>query len=79
MPTFPPTAGIPPRPGVGRNTFRGPRYRGFDMTLAKAFGMPKMKVLGRTWPKLNLQANIYNVFNMLNLTDANHIDQQRRQ
>ena len=46
--------------------FRGPRYLGNDFTLAKAFGLPKLKVLGEG-ARLNLQANIYNLFNKLNL------------
>src|SRR5262249_50192793 len=65
VPTWPAT-GIPPAPGVGRNTFRGPRYVGLDMTLAKAFGLPKMKAFGEG-ARLNLQLNAYNVFNKLNL------------
>jgi hypothetical protein len=66
VPTYPAT-GAPPPPGVGRNAFRGPHYIGFDMTLAKAFGLPKMKVLGEN-AKLNLAANAYNLFNKLNLS-----------
>lgn len=61
-----PATGIPPVPGVGRNSFRGPRYFGLDMTLAKAFGLPNMKVFGEH-ARLNLQLNAYNVFNKLNL------------
>ncbi len=69
LPTWPAT-GRPPAPGVGRNTFRGPRYLGFDATLAKSFGLPNMKVIGEHG-RLNLQANIYNVFNKVNLTGVN--------
>ena len=65
LPSFA-TTGIPPVPGVGRNSFRGPRYFGLDMTLAKAFGLPHVKILGER-AKLNLQLNAYNVFNKLNL------------
>ncbi|HXN24633.1 MAG TPA: TonB-dependent receptor [Candidatus Dormibacteraeota bacterium] len=65
LPAFSTTA-IPPAAGVGRNSFRGPRYFGLDMTLAKAFGLPNMKILGEH-AKLNLQVNAYNVFNKLNL------------
>jgi hypothetical protein len=39
----PPTlsiTGIPPAPGVARNSFRGPRYSSVDFTIAKAFGLP---------------------------------------
>jgi hypothetical protein len=69
LPTFP-AAGAPPRPEVGRNSFRGPRYFAVDMTLGKAFGLPKMPVLGNQ-ARLNLQVLAYNVFNTLNLTAPN--------
>jgi len=67
VPTWPAT-GIPPAPGstIHRNMFRGPGYLGNDFQLAKAFGLPNMKVLGEN-AKLNLQANFYNLFNKLNL------------
>ncbi|MGI8742034.1 MAG: TonB-dependent receptor domain-containing protein [Bryobacteraceae bacterium] len=69
VPTFP-KFGIPPDPAsnIHRNAFRGPRYFGNDLTVAKAFGLPKMKLLGEG-ARLNLQANIYNLFNKLNLTN----------
>lgn len=71
VPTWP-AAGIPPAPAsnIHRNMFRGPDYFGNDFQLAKAFGLPNMKVLGEG-AKLNLQANIYNLFNKLNLTNLN--------
>ncbi len=65
LPTFSRTT-IPPVPGVGRNTLRGPRYRGLDATLAKSFGLPNMKVLGEN-ATFNIQASAFNVFNTLNL------------
>lgn len=65
-----PASGRPPAPEVGRNSFRGPRYFGFDATLAKSFGLPATKLFGET-AKLNLQASVYNVFNKLNLTNIN--------
>ena len=57
--------GIPPAPGVARNSFRGPRYSSVDATLGKAFGLPRMRVLGEN-AKLDLRANFYNLFNQLN-------------
>ena len=71
VPTWP-TYGAPPEPAanVHRNMFRGPGYLGDDFTLAKAFGLPSMKVFGEG-AKLNLQANFYNLFNKLNLTNVN--------
>jgi hypothetical protein len=61
------TTGIPPVPGVTRNSFRGPDYRGFDMTLSKAFGLPSTRFLGEN-AKLILEVDAFNVFNVLNLS-----------
>ena len=61
------TAGSTPDfPGIGRNTFRGPRYQDIDLTIAKEFGLPGMKVLGEG-AKLQLRMTAYNAFNKLNL------------
>jgi hypothetical protein len=60
----------PPAANIHRNMFRGPGFLGDDFTLAKAFGLPKLKILGEG-AKLNLQANFYNLFNKLNLTNIN--------
>src|SRR5262249_23187929 len=65
VPTLP-AAGIPPRPVVGRNSFRGPRYLGVDMTLAKAFGLPAVPGIGKN-ARVSVQINAYNVFNRVNL------------
>lgn len=54
-------------PGIGRNTFRGPKYFSVDMSLAKRFGLPGVAFLGET-PNLELRFNFFNVFNQLNLT-----------
>ncbi|CDM64120.1 TonB-dependent receptor [Pyrinomonas methylaliphatogenes] len=65
----PPPAGtfaVPPRPGVGRNSLRGPRYFSVDMTLLKRFGLPAMPVLGEK-SGIELRANFYNLFNTVNL------------
>jgi len=59
---------IPPPPGIGRNSFRGPRYFGVDATLSKSFGFPEMRVLG-AGAKLEIRANFFNVFNKLNLSN----------
>lgn len=69
VPTWP-TTGIPPSPAasISRNAFRGPGYFGTDMVLAKAFGLPGLKIFGEGGAKLNLQASAYNLFNKLNLT-----------
>ena len=59
--------GVPPPLGVARNSFRGPRYSSIDATLGKAFGLPRLPVLGEN-AKLDFRANFYNLFNQLNLT-----------
>jgi hypothetical protein len=55
VPTWP-ANGMASAPGVGRNGFRGPRYFGLDSTLGKAFGLPKLKVLGEK-ARLKLEMN----------------------
>ncbi len=57
---------VPPRPGVGRNSFRGPGYFSTDMTVVKRFGIPSMRVLGEA-AGIEIRYNIYNLFNRLNL------------
>src|SRR5215217_3422792 len=51
-------------PGIGRNSFRGPRYFGVDLSLAKRTGMPAFLGEGSF---LELKANFFNAFNNLNL------------
>lgn len=55
-------------PGIGRNSFRGPRYFDVDMSLAKRFGVPKL--LGES-TFLEVKANFFNIFNILNLQPFN--------
>lgn len=55
-------------PGIGRNSFRGPRYFDVDMSLAKKFGLSDLLGEGRF---LEIKANFFNVFNMLNLQPFN--------
>jgi hypothetical protein len=65
--SFPGTApGLPPPPGVGRNSFTGPGYRDVDASLTKAFGLPKMPVLGED-AKFEIRVDAFNLFNLLNL------------
>ena len=66
--TPPPTGSFtePPRPGVGRNSFRGPNYFSVDATLVKRFGLPAMPALGDN-ATIEVRANAFNVFNHLNL------------
>ena len=51
-------------PGIGRNSFRGPKYRDIDLTVAKKFGLPSFLSEGANF---ELKANFFNVFNFLNL------------
>ena len=51
-------------PGVGRNSFRGPRYFNVDMSVAKRFGLGR--ALGES-TFLEVKANFFNAFNILNL------------
>jgi hypothetical protein len=60
------STGLPPVPGVGRNSFRGPRYSSVDFTVGKAFGLPSAKVIGEN-AKLDIRFNFYNLFNQVNL------------
>jgi hypothetical protein len=71
------TGGIPPVPGVGRNSLRGPGYLDTDATIQKSFGLPKMPIFGEG-ARLTLRGDLFNIFNKLNLTplSANSIDQQ---
>jgi Carboxypeptidase regulatory-like domain/TonB dependent receptor len=52
--------------GIGRNRFRGPAYRQIDMTLGKHTTLPGFLHLGEA-AALDLRANFFNIFNMLNL------------
>ena len=58
------------RPGIGRNSFRGPRYSALDMAFAKEFGLPNAAFIGEN-AKLDLRFNFFNILNTLNLTPFN--------
>lgn len=65
---FPQTcSNLPDPPGIQRNSFRGPRYFDVDATLSKAFGLPKLPVLGEG-ARFEFRANAFNLFNNTNLT-----------
>ena len=55
------------RPGIGRNSFRGPHYFAVDMSLAKKTALPKFLHLGEA-ANFEVRANFFNIFNQLNLT-----------
>jgi hypothetical protein len=51
-------------PGIGRNSFRGPRYFAVDLSLGKRTGLPSFMGEGAF---LEVKANFFNAFNNLNL------------
>ena len=53
-------------PGIGRNVFRGPKYSDLDLSLVKRIGLPTTAILKES-AALELRANFFNAFNMLNL------------
>jgi hypothetical protein len=55
-------------PGIGRNSFRGPRYFDVDMSASKKFGLSSLLGEGRYF---EIKANFFNVFNLLNLQPFN--------
>lgn len=63
------TTNFIPAPGVIRNSFPGPGYRDIDLNIAKAFGMPHMRVLGEN-AKIEIKANMLNAFNLLNINPS---------
>jgi hypothetical protein len=56
----------PDFPGIGRNSFRGPRYSGIDLGVAKHFGLPSSRFFGEN-AGIELRMTLYNAFNKLNL------------
>ena len=66
----PPTHLLNP-PGIGRNVFRGPRYRSVDLSLVKRFGLSSLL---REGAGLELRANFFNAFNQLNLAPFGFFD-----
>lgn len=55
-------------PGIGRNSFRGPRYFDVDMSASKKFGLSRLLGEGRYF---EVKANFFNIFNLLNLQPFN--------
>jgi hypothetical protein len=69
-PTFTPYSGSMfgsalPQTGIRRNSLNGPGYKDVDLTLAKAFGLPNIPVLGEN-AKFEFRMDAYNLFNNLN-------------
>lgn len=57
------------RPGIGRNSFRGPEYFNTDFSTMKQTGLPEF--LGLDDANIELRFNFFNAFNMLNLRHMN--------
>jgi hypothetical protein len=62
---FPQTFAPPQNPGVARNFLTGPNYRDVDGSLSKAFGIPKLPVLGEN-ARFEVRVDAFNLFNTLN-------------
>ncbi|MDQ1451503.1 MAG: hypothetical protein QOK38_1369, partial [Acidobacteriaceae bacterium] len=67
-PAFPAVA-LSALPGIQRNSLTGPGYNDLDGTVSKAFGLPKMPVLGES-AKIELRADSFNLFNKTNIDTA---------
>ncbi|MCI0623603.1 MAG: TonB-dependent receptor [Acidobacteria bacterium] len=53
-------------PGIGRNSFRGPRYGNLDMSLFKRTKLPNMPFFGENG-NIELRFNFFNFLNLTNL------------
>jgi hypothetical protein len=60
-------------PGIGRNSFRGPRYGALDLSIVKSTGLPGALGLGEA-AKLDVRVNLFNAFNNLNLAPFGFFD-----
>ncbi len=64
-------------PGVGRNVFRGPKYRALDISFVKRFKLDGLAgMLEGTG--LDLRANFFNIFNQLNFDNFQFDDDSTR-
>jgi Carboxypeptidase regulatory-like domain/TonB dependent receptor len=55
-----------PLPGIQRNVLNRPGYSDVDASLAKGFGLPRIRGLGEN-AKFEIRANFYNLFNKANI------------
>jgi len=60
-------------PGIGRNSFRGPKYSAVDLSFAKQTRFGRIRGLGEA-ANLELRANLFNAFNQLNLQPLQFFD-----
>jgi len=64
-PAFPATSPAP-QAGIIRNSLTGPNYNDLDASLTKAFGLPKLPLLGEN-ARFEIRADSYNLFNKTNI------------
>ena len=57
-----------PVPATSRNSFRGPRYTGVDVSFGKRFTVPNVRFLGEN-AGFEIKANAFNIFNKVNATN----------
>jgi len=75
MPTYTAYSGttygsaLPQAPGVHRNSLVEPGYKAVNAELGKAFGLPRVPVLGEG-AKIEFRVDAYNLFNNLNFAPA---------
>jgi hypothetical protein len=60
--------GAPQAPGIGKNEFTGPYYFDLDMSMVKAFTLPRIPGIGEG-SQLQVQLSAFNLFNNLNLAN----------
>ncbi|HKF57764.1 MAG TPA: TonB-dependent receptor [Blastocatellia bacterium] len=60
-------------PGIGRNSFRGPKFNSIDLSLVKQTRFGKIRGLGES-TALEVRANLFNAFNQLNLAPIGFFD-----
>jgi hypothetical protein len=60
-------------PGVGRNSFRGPKYSAIDLSFVKQTKFGHLRGLGEG-ANLELRVNMFNAFNQLNLQPLQFFD-----
>lgn len=65
---FPATSPAP-LPGIERNSLNGPGYNDVDASLTKAFGLPRMRLLGEG-ARLEFRVDTYNLFNKTNINTS---------
>ncbi len=58
-----------PGPAMERNSLTGPGYQDLDVSLAKGFNIPEMRVIGSN-ARIEFRADAFNLFNLTNLSGS---------